>query len=200
MHQQRFDVCGARIRIHGNHRHQHQHRAKKGIEEEFERRVDAVLTAPDPNDQEHWDQPCFEEQVEQHQIQRHEHAQHQRFQQQEGDHIFLDPLVHIPGGGNHQRHHEGGQHHKEYRNAVNAKPVLQPQQPFGFGNKLETGILRIKFKQHKQRDHKCRRCGDQRQPLGITLCRGIVPAQENRQNRSRQSRQKRDNGKQVGIH
>jgi hypothetical protein len=67
------------VQIHRNHRHQHQDGPKEGVKEELERGIDAVLTAPDADDQEHRDQTGFEEQVEQHQIQRAEHAQHQAF-------------------------------------------------------------------------------------------------------------------------
>ena len=49
MCQQCGDIGGARINIHRHHRHQHQHRTKEGVEEEFERRIDAVFAAPNPN-------------------------------------------------------------------------------------------------------------------------------------------------------
>ena len=49
---------------HPQHRDQHQHRAEQGVEEEFIGRVDAVLAAPDADDQVHRDQAGLEEDVE----------------------------------------------------------------------------------------------------------------------------------------
>jgi hypothetical protein len=56
--QQRLDIRGARVGEHRHHGHQHQHRAEEGVEEELEARIDAVLAAPDADDQEHRDQPA----------------------------------------------------------------------------------------------------------------------------------------------
>ena len=149
--QQRRNIRGARIPIHGDHCHQHQNRPKEGIKEEFERRIDAFLAAPDADNQEHRDQACLEEQIEQHQIQRHEHAQHQGFQQQECDHVFLDAGGDAPTGGNGDRHQEGGQHYEQHRNAIDAHLVFQAQYPVAFFNELKPGIGRIKAGDDKDR-------------------------------------------------
>ena len=91
--QQRRDVGGAGVPVHGHHGEQHQHRAQQRVEEELEARVDAPLAAPHADDQEHRDQAALEEQVEQHQVERAEHADHQRLEHQEGDHVLLDPRL-----------------------------------------------------------------------------------------------------------
>mmetsp|Transcript_18462 Transcript_18462/g.30080 ORF Transcript_18462/g.30080 Transcript_18462/m.30080 type:complete len:613 (-) Transcript_18462:8250-10088(-) len=174
MGQKLLNIGGARIGKHADHGHQHQDRPKEGIKEELERRIDAVRPTPDPDDQEHRDQPRLKEEVEQHQIQRHEHAQHERFQQQESDHVFLDARGHVPRGRNHQRHHEGGQHHKQNRNPVNAHFVLQAQQPLGLFHELEAGVVGVKLEQDKQRHQEGGRGGKHRNPFGIALRRLVL--------------------------
>jgi hypothetical protein len=124
--QQRLDIGGARIREHRHHRHQHQHRAEEGVKEELEARIDAVLAAPDADDQEHRDQARLEEQVEEHQIERHEHAQHQRFQHEEGDHVFLHAVVTSQRRRDGQRHDEGRQHHEQHADPVHPHLVFRP--------------------------------------------------------------------------
>ncbi len=197
MGQKRRDVGGARIHIHRDHRDQHQDRAEEGVEEELERRVDAFLAAPDADDQEHRDQPCLEEQVEQHQIQRAEHAQHQRFQHQEGDHVFLDAGFHLPAGGDGQRHQEGGQHHEQDRDAIDAHLVFQAEDPVVFFDELKAGIGGIEAEQHEKRHKERRRGGEQRQPFGVALRRRVIAAQEQRQDACRDRGDEGDDGEKV---
>jgi hypothetical protein len=71
--------------------------------------------------------PAFEEHVEQHHIERAEHADHQRLEDQEGDHVFLDALLHrLPARQDAQRHQEGRQDDEQHRNAVDAHVVAMP--------------------------------------------------------------------------
>ena len=139
----------------------------------------------------------LEEEVEEHEVQRHEDAEHQRFQQQEGDHVLLDPGGHIPGGCDHQRHHEGGEHDEEHRNAVDAHLVLQTQQPGALFDHLEPGVVPVELRQDEERDQEGGTGRDQRQPLGVAVRRRVAAAQEQRQDRRRQGRQEGDDGKQV---
>ena len=76
MGQEHSHVSGACIRKHCHHRHQHQNRAEEGIKEKFKRSINPRFTAPDPDNQEHWDQTRFKEHVKQHQIQRTKHTDH----------------------------------------------------------------------------------------------------------------------------
>ncbi|EAU45583.1 hypothetical protein R2601_21857 [Salipiger bermudensis HTCC2601] len=197
--QQRRDVGGAGIGIHRHHRHQHQDRAEEGVEEELEAGIDAVLAAPDADDQEHRDQACLEEQVEQHQVERHEHAEHQRLEQQEGDHVFLHPQLDVPAREDGQRHHEGGEHDEQHRDTVHAHLVVHPHDPSPLFHHLEAGVRGIELEQDEQRDHEGRRGGDHRQPLGVAVGGSIPAAQEQRQDQRRQRGQEGDDGQQV-IH
>ena len=194
---QRRDIGRAGIDIHRDHRHQHQQRAEEGVEEELEGRVDAVLAAPDADDQEHRDQAALEEEVEEHQVQRGEDAEHQRFQHQEGDHVFLHPHLHVPAGGDGDRHQEGGEHHEEDRDAVHAHLVFQPQQPLAVLDELEAGVVRIEPAEQEERDEERRRGGDQRQPLGVALRGLILAPEEQREDQRRDQRQEDDDGDQV---
>ena len=64
MRQQGWNVGRTRLKIHGDHGDQHQNRTQQSVQEEFERCIDTVHPAPDPDDQEHWNKPCFKEQIE----------------------------------------------------------------------------------------------------------------------------------------
>ncbi|MPL74842.1 hypothetical protein SDC9_20661 [bioreactor metagenome] len=195
--QQRDDVGGARIHVHRDHRHQHQHRAEEGVEEELEGRVDPVRPAPDADDQEHRDQRGFEEQVEQHQIQRGEHTDHQPLEREEGDHVFLDPLLDVPGRGDGQRHHEGGKQHEQDRDPVDAHLVLQAHDPVALFEELEAGVRGIKATKQEQRDQERCRGDQQRRPFRIAVRRGRSALQHQRQDRRRYQGSERDDGKKV---
>ena len=98
---------------HPQHSDQHHERAEQGVEEEFVRRVNPVLSAPNTDDQIHRDQASFEEDVEQQQVLRRENANHQRFHKQERGHILTDALLYRgPACADANRHQEHGQHDK----------------------------------------------------------------------------------------
>ncbi len=197
MRQKLRDIGGARVHIHGDHGYQHQDRANEGIEEKLKRGVDTLLAAPDTDDQEHRDQTCFEEQIEQDQIQRTEDADHQRFQHEEGDHVFLDAVLHVPARGDGQRHQEGGQHHEQDRDPVDTHLVLQPHQPFALFHELEAGVFRIKLRNQEERHKEGRGGGDQRHPFRVGLRGFIFAPQEKRQHQRRNQRNEGDDGQEV---
>ena len=97
---QRLEVEGARPtsppwrRLVGERRRedrdQHQQRADERVQDELDRRVDAVRAAPDPDDQVHRDEDDLPEDVEQEQVEGEEHADHADLEHQEGDHVLLD--------------------------------------------------------------------------------------------------------------
>ena len=189
---QRRNVGGARLRIHRNHRHQHQHRAKKCVEEKLERGIDPVLAAPDADNQEHRDQTGLEEQVEQHQIKGDKHPQHQGFQQQKRDHVFLDPGLNIPTGGDGQRHQKRGQHDEQHRNAINPQLVFQPQYPVAFFDKLKPGVGGIKPGEQEQRGNESNGGRAQSGPFRRLPRRCVVATQEQGQDHRSHHRQKGD--------
>ncbi len=197
MHQQLFDIGGARVGKHAHHRHKHQHRAEERVKEELEARVDPLLAAPDADDQEHRDQPRLEEEVKQNQIQRHEHAQHQCLEHQESDHVFLDAGFHVPTGRNHQWHHECRQHHKENADPIHAQFVLQTQQPFGFFYELHARVIGVEPGQNKERHKERGPRRDQREPFGVAVGRCVIAAQEHREDQRCQRRDKGDNRQKV---
>ena len=194
---QRGNVGGARIDVHRDERDQHQDRAEEGVEEELERRVDPPLAAPDPDDEEHRDQPRLEEEIEEHEVERAEHAEHQRLQHQERDHVFLDAGLHRPAGGDGQRHEEGREQDEEDRNAVHAHLVVQARDPVEILDELEAGVGRIEPGQQEQRHEERRPGRDQRDPLGVLPRRGIIPPQEQREDRRRDGGNEGDDGQQV---
>ena len=115
----------ARLAIHVDQRHQHQHRADEGIEEEFQRRIDAIGPAPDTDDQEHRDQHRLEEDVEQYRIQRGEGADHETFHEQEGREVLRGAILdHFPGRDDDQHGGETGQQDQRHRDPVDPQVIV----------------------------------------------------------------------------
>ena len=195
--QQRRDVGGASLIVHGDQRHQHQHRAEEGVEEELEGSVDPLLAAPDADDQEHRDQASLEEQVKEDQIERAEHAEHQRLKHQEGDQVFLDPVGHLPARQDGDRHQDGGQDHEQDRDAVDAHLVMQPADPGALLDELEAGVARIEAEQHDQRQQEGDGGHDQRQALGVQALGLAVAAQEDEKHHRADQRQEGDEREQA---
>jgi hypothetical protein len=104
--------------------HQHQHRAQQGEQEELHRRVDPPRAAPDADDEVHGNQHQLPEDVEEEHVQGHEGPQHPHLQQLQGEHEPLDPLLdRLVGRKYGNRREEGGQHHQEQADAVDAQVV-----------------------------------------------------------------------------
>jgi hypothetical protein len=74
-------------------RHEHEEGADERVEDELDRRVDAVRSAPDPDDQVHRDEDDLPEDVEQEEVEGEEHADHADLEDEEGDHVLLDPRL-----------------------------------------------------------------------------------------------------------
>ena len=72
----RTPVCVVVRLIGGHDADQHQQRADQGVDEELDRREDAVFRAPDADEQGHRDQHQLPEDVEDEEIERHEDAEH----------------------------------------------------------------------------------------------------------------------------
>ena len=189
---QPFLQAGIEMRLeqHGNvgragdapHRHdgeQHQKRAQQRVKEKLEGCIDAVLAAPDADDQEHRDEAAFEEQIEEQKIERAEHADHQRLEHQKGDHIFLHPhLDRFPGGENAERHQEGRQQHERHRHAVDAELVEDAAaEPSLLLDELERRARRIVEPPCHERQKKGRHRGHQRRPARVGLGVFVVATQ-----------------------
>ena len=61
--------CMAALEIQDQNRHQQQDTAGKGIEEEFDRRIETIWPTPDPDQKVHRDQHRLPKYIEQHKIQ-----------------------------------------------------------------------------------------------------------------------------------
>ena len=74
-------------------RDQHQHAAGHRVEDELHRGVDALVVAPDADQEIHRDEDEVPEHVEQEDVERAEDAEHRRLEQQHEDREFLDLLL-----------------------------------------------------------------------------------------------------------
>ena len=77
---------------------EHQEAAGHRVEEELERRLDAVRAAPDPDHHVHRDQHDLPEDVEHEQVEGDEGADHARLEEEESEAPVLDALVDAPEG------------------------------------------------------------------------------------------------------
>ena len=73
----------------GEDRHEHQERANEGIEDELDRRVDAVGPTPDADDQIHRHEHNLPEDVEEEEVERQEDTEHPGLEDKEADEVFL---------------------------------------------------------------------------------------------------------------
>ena len=88
-------------------------------QEELDRRVQAPIPAPDPDQEVERDQADLPEEVEQHQIEREEHAEHARLHDEQPDEELLHPSVDVP---NHRRDNDRHQHRGQ-RDHQNQNPI-----------------------------------------------------------------------------
>ena len=161
--QQRRDVGRARFVHHPHHRDQHQHRAKQRVEEELIRRVDTVIAAPYADDQIHRDQAGFEEDIEQEHVLCGKHADHQHFHEQEGAHVFADPLAdRIPAREDADRHQEHAEHDQHQCDPVDPQRIAEARENLrAFGElPLRPADIVIEPQQHAEREiyqrgHQC---------------------------------------------
>ena len=164
------NVGGAGGEINPQHRQQHQQRAEQGVEEELEAGINAPLAAPDADDEEHRNQPAFEEDVEQEQVERRENTHHQRFQRQESDHVFRHAgLDRLPACQNAERQQQAGEHHEQHRNAVDAHVIGNAgsgPEPLGQLDKLKCRRRALELAPQINGQRRIDQGDDERHPAG----------------------------------
>ena len=152
----------------GQDGHQHQQRADERVEDELDRRVDAVGAAPDADDQVHRHQDDFPEDVEEEHVQGQEDAQHAHFQDQEGDHVLLHAVLDgLEAGQDADPRQRGGEQDQDQRDAVDADVVVDAEgrQPGRLLLELELrAAARVEAQHQEQRQHPHDQRHDQRRP------------------------------------
>jgi hypothetical protein len=109
-------------------RDQHQHAAGHGVEDELDRGVDALVVAPDADQEIHRDQDEVPEDVEQEDVEGAEHADHRRLEQQHEDREFLHLLLDaVPRRQERNRRQEAGQHQQHEAETVDAEVILDAE-------------------------------------------------------------------------
>ncbi len=117
--------AAAARRVEVDQRDQREQRPGERVEEELDRRVDAVRPAPDADDDEHRDQGRLEEHVEQQRVERAEHAVHEAREEQERGHVLRHALLdHLPARDHHQHGGEAVEQDEQQRDAVDAEVVV----------------------------------------------------------------------------
>ncbi len=81
----------ATLKIQHQDRDQQQDAARKRVEEEFDRGIQAIRSSPDSDQEIHRDQHRFPKHVEQHEIERCEHADHGTFHDEQYGHETPEP-------------------------------------------------------------------------------------------------------------
>ena len=171
-------VAGHRL-VHprqADDRDQHQHAAGHGVEDELDRGVDALVVAPDADQEIHRDQDEVPEHVEQEDVERAEDADHRRLEQQHEDRELLDLLLDaLPRRQQRDRRQEAGQHQQHQAEAVDADVVVDAElrNPAAALDELERrrGRRRIEPRPQHQRHRERQRArspsasvADQRRP------------------------------------
>ena len=119
------EIKAAGLRIQPQNRRQHKHRADKGKEEILDRRIYLASMAVHADQQRHWNQSRFPEEIEQEQIKRGEDADQRRLQNQQQNEKFFHALVNRGPGDQHaQRREKSGQHHQPHGDPINSHVVV----------------------------------------------------------------------------
>ncbi len=169
--------------------HQHQQRAEQRVQEELERRVDAVRAAPDADDDVHRDQRGFEERVEQQAVEGREHADHQARQDQERTHVLVHALGdHFPAGDHDDHGDEGRQQHEPDGDAVHAQVVgrVEALDPGQLGLELHADLGIVEAGDQRDRDQERRDGRDEGEPADHAH---VVVASDRQQHHPCQDRQ-----------
>jgi hypothetical protein len=146
---------------------QERQRAGQRVEEELERRVDAVRASPDADDDEHRDQGGLEEDVEEHPVERGEDAVHQPGQDQERSVVLRHAaLHHRPAGDHHQDGDEAVEQDEQHADAVHPQVVVDVE-AFDPGNvldELHARVVQVEAGVERDRHRESDQRADQRQP------------------------------------
>ena len=109
----------ARVQIQHDDRDQHEQRAQERIDEELDRRVQPVVSAPHPDDEIHGDEHHFPHHIEEEEIERDKDADHARREhEQERVEAGLAFGDIGPAAENREWHQERRQQHEEQRDPI----------------------------------------------------------------------------------
>jgi hypothetical protein len=107
---------------------QHQHRPREGEEEELDRRVDAPVASPHPDEEIHRNEDQLPEDVEQEEVEREKDPHHPDLEEKHEDHELLHVLLdRFVGGQDGDRHQERGEQEKPQGDAVHPHVVADPE-------------------------------------------------------------------------
>ena len=134
----RWQIEGARSVVEPDDADEHHDRARHGVENEFHRRVDAALVAPNADEERHGNQHQFPEKKEEEHIERKKNADDADFEHQQHDEKFFHAMLDaVPGSQNRNRRQEGGQQDEKHADAVHAEVVMDRRRRNPFGKLLE---------------------------------------------------------------
>ncbi len=132
---------------------QHQGRAEHRVQEELQRRVDALAVAPPADEEVHRHEHDLEEDEEQEQVEGAEGADAPGLQEQQPGVVRLGVLL---GGDRHEgeREQHARQHDQEQRDAVHAEVPLDAEllDPDVHRLELEAGLAGVERAEHPQRE------------------------------------------------
>jgi len=168
---------------------QHEDASREGEEDELDRRIHPVGTAPDADEQKHRDQHELPEDEKEKQVEGDKDADHRGLHDQQCEEELLHPGVDRPPGHAHAEHAEQcREHHEEHADAVDADRVLDAPDgdPRVALDKLHVVGALVEFGEERQREDQGRDCCRQTRPPDETL-----PPQE-QQRQTPEHRQKDD--------
>ncbi len=140
-------------------RDEHQQRPDERVDDELRRRIDAVLRAPDADDEVHRDQRELEEDVEEHHVERREHARHAALEQEqervEGAVLLADVR---PRAEHDDRPEQRRQHHEQQVDAVDADEVrhVEGREPVQALDELRPVGVRVEAEEERNREQERR--------------------------------------------
>src|SRR5690606_42164886 len=128
--------------VGGDDADEHQQRASERVQEELDRRVNAVRAAPNTDEQRHRDEHDLPEDVEDEEVERHEDAEHARLEEQDGDVVLaLAQADGVPRPEDRERRDDRRQGDQQDGDAIHAEEVRDTErvEPDGMLGELELG-------------------------------------------------------------
>ena len=180
---------------------EHQHAARHRVEHELDRRVDALVVAPDPDEEVHRDEHRVPEHVEQEEIERDEDADHRGFEREDEDRELLDLLLHaLPRREQRNRREEAGEHHQQQADAVDADVVVDaegrdPRHPL---DELEVGRRGVEARPDQQGHGKGHERGAERDPADHRVAPAVGVADQGEEDGAGE-RQRPGQGEEHGL-
>jgi hypothetical protein len=141
----------------------------------------------------------FPEDVEQQEVERDEYADHAGLLKQQHGVVLLDAILDgVPTGEHRDESGQGGEHHQQHADAVDAEVVVDAERgdPFVLLDELKPAVGLVPIERQGNGDEEARQCGE----IGPELDGGFVGGGQEQQDQHAGQRREQDDAEQGIVH